>query len=217
MTRRFKLALVCTLLVVTSAGGESQISGRKSIWEPLQLLKPTAEIPKGSVRGNILTHLRVSGVNVELEETELTKVKAQLGGEIGTRGDAADSLAWLCYEVPTDSGRTVLWLMSGEMDDGTVGGFQWINIAASTQVDKRCRLLPKGSVELPIAVRPGMTEEALKKVLGKPTLAHHSDIEYVHEEEQQIRNAPYFEMNTVYVLLRNGITRGIEVWKSTTT
>jgi len=66
--------------------------------------------------------------------------------------------------------------MSGEMDDGTVGGFQCVSIAASTQVDKRRRLLAKGSVELPIAVRPGMTEEALKNVLGKPTLAHDSNI-----------------------------------------
>ena len=163
-----------------------------------------------------MTHLRVSDVDVELEETELTKVKAHLGGEIGGRGDAADSLAWLCYEVPTDSGRTVLWLMSGEMNDGTVGGFQWEKIAASIQVDKRCRLLSKGSVELPLDVRPGMTEEALKNVLGRPTWTHGSNIEYVHEEEQKIRYEQYFETNTLYVLLRNGIAWGIEVWKSTT-
>jgi hypothetical protein len=194
---------------------ESQESAQKALWEPSLLLKPTDEVPKGSVPKNMIERLRVSNTEIVLEETKLTDVQAKLGGTVGHRGDAASSLQWLCYELQTDEGRSVLWLMAGEMDAGTVGGFQWRKIAESTVVDQRCQPLPNGTLKLPIGLNLGMERSVLLQTLGKPTREHANRIDYVHDEEQQIRNEPCTESNYVYVLLRDGVALDIEVWKAT--
>jgi hypothetical protein len=69
--------------------------------------------------------IRISALNVELEETNMNQVLARFGGNFGTQGDAGDSLEWLCLSGHERDGPFDLWLKSGEMDAGTVGSFQW--------------------------------------------------------------------------------------------
>lgn len=163
----------------------------------------------------MIERLHVSNTEVVLEETKLADVQAHLGGITGQRGDAGISLQWLCYELQTDEGRSVLWLMAGEMDAGTVGGFQWKKIMSSTLVDKRCQPIARATVRLPIDIRLGTERSVLLQMLGRPTRELPNRIDYVHDEEQQIRSQPYTESNYVYILLRDGVASNIEVWKAT--
>jgi len=206
-------AIVLLAIAIVPQYASSQMNNR--IWEPTLLEDATDEIPKGTVSKEIVGQLQLSGLRIVLEETKMSDVAAKLGGTIGQRGDAADYLEWLCYEVPTSEGRSVLWLLSGEIDGETVGGFQWLSIAASRELDQRCQILPRGAVEIPLAIRPGIAEAALRSVLGKPTRQKGQRIEYVHEKELEIRKEPFTVTNTLSVLLRNSVVYCIEVWKST--
>ena len=187
--------LLCIVVNAMSCRAGSQVSPQTTLWEPSLLLKPTDEVPKGSVAKNMIERLRVSNTEVVLEETKLADVQARLGGTTGQRGDAGTSLQWLCYELQTGESRSVLWLMAGEMDAGTVGGFQWKKITASTVVDKRCQPIAGATVKLPIDLHVGMERSVLFKRLGRPTREHANRMDYVHDEEQQIRNQPYIESN----------------------
>ena len=163
----------------------------------------------------MVTELEVSGFKIELEETALTDAQAHLGGTIKHGGDAAESLHWLCYQLGGRNHRSLLWLFSGEMNGGAVGGFQWSAIASDANSNPGCVTLTGGSVRLPHNLRPGMSISLVHQVLGAPTRVRGDITEYVHEEPQQIRDQPYIETNVVEVLIRSGRVRKIEVWKST--
>jgi hypothetical protein len=173
----------------------------------------TSTVPR-----EIITGLRVSGIGIALEGSELAAVKTRAGGTIGHRGDAATALSWLCFHGINPEGDWVLWLMSGEMDGDSVGGFRWQSIGHATEVDRRCQTLPEGQggVELPVPLRLGMGEAGVLDTLGHPTNRLGNTLLYLHEHEGKIRNEPYTAMNTVAVLLRGGVVWAIEVWKSTT-
>jgi hypothetical protein len=208
---------VCVfVLLIAISHASSQSSNRHVIsWQPSPLIKETA-MPNASVSKNFVVELHVSGLKVVLEETKLTDVQALFGGTIGQRGDAAESLEWLCYQVSDGGSSSVLWLMSAEVDGGAVGGFQWIEVSESQQIDKRCQKLPAGGVRLPRNLRLGMKASLIVQEFGKPTRQDGNRLEYVHEEQLRIRNEPYTEINTLHLLLRDKIVRGVEVWMSTT-
>jgi len=206
---------VCVLLIAISPAS-SQSSNRHVIsWEPSPLIKEMA-MPNASVSKNLMVELHVSGLKVVLEETKLTDVQALFGGTIGQRGDAAESLEWLCYQVSDGGNSSVLWLMSGEIDGGAVGGFEWIEVSESQQIDKRCQKLPAGGVRLPRNLRLRMKASLIVQEFGKPTRGDGNRLEYVHKEQLRIRNEPYTKINTLHVLLHDKIVLGVEVWMSTT-
>jgi hypothetical protein len=108
--------------------------------------------------------------------------------------------------------------MSGEIDAGTVGGFRWQHVERKAQLDARCQTLPEGpgGVELPVALRLGITEAEVQHIFGQPTTRLGNALLYLHEHELTAHNQPYTAMNTLAVLLHGGVVWAIEVWKSTT-
>ena len=217
MRERFGLALLCVLVCTSSA----QNTGRKTaaaaaIWEPPGTAVP--EDSKSTVAKEMITALRVSGQKIVLEHTNLEAVRKQTGGTIGHRGDASESLSWLCLHGAGRQGDWALWLMSGEIDGGTVGGFRWQHVDRNAQFDMRCQMLPEGqgSVELPIALKLGTTEAEVEHIFGQPTARLGNALFYQHEHKETIHNAPYTSINTLVVLLHKGMVEAIEVWKSTT-
>jgi hypothetical protein len=182
------------------------------VWEPASVLHLDV-FPKATVPKPMITKLHVSDWNIVLEETELEVVRAHLGGEIGSHGDASESLGWLCLYGSDEAGRWVLWLESGEIDGGSVGSFLWRRVGPNTRFDKRCRMLPKvGSrIKLPIPIRLGTTETKALQILGRPTARHRHALVYVHEHEESIHNEPYTSTNTVVVEFRRGLVWAIEV------
>jgi len=206
---------ICMLLIAASPASSKSANSHVISWQPSPLFTET-DVPNASVTKNLAVELDVTGLDVVLEETKLTDVQARFGGTIGRRGDASEYLQWLCYQISEGGSPSILWLMSGEIDDGRVGGFQWIELPESQQIDQRCQKLPAGWVRLPRDLRLQMRASSIVQEFGRPTRRDGNRLEYVHEEELRIGNEPYTEVNTLHVLLRDNVVRGIEVWKSTT-
>jgi hypothetical protein len=188
--------------------------GDQVVWAPpvWSFMRAT---PKATVSREILATLRVSDFSIRLEDTKMEDVASTLGGTLGGRGDAGDSVEWLCLYGTDGSGPWVIWLESGEIDGGTVGSFQWQRLAKSAVLDRRCQMLGEAKVELPIALRLGTGEAEVLKNLGQPTVRHGNRLIYVHEHQESIRGEPYISENIVAVLLRAGRVWAIEVSKTT--
>jgi hypothetical protein len=166
----------------------------------------------------MIASLRVSGVTIPLEEeTELESLQTRFGGEIGSEGDAADSLGWLCLYGNDAVGPWVLWLESGEIDGPYVGAFQWRRVSHSAEFDERCSALPDTSeVELPIDLGIGTSEEKVIKILGRPTSRRGNTLLYEHEHDELVRGEEFNSSNMVIVALRGGVVWAIQVAKTTT-
>jgi len=216
MRGRFGLALLCLLVCNSSAQNTSRKTvAATAIWEPRSIEFPWDS--KSTVAKEMITALRVSGQRIVLEHTNLEAVRKHTGGTIGHNGDAGDSLSWLCLHGTGRQGDWALWLMSGEIDGGTVGGFLWQHVDRNAQFDTRCQVLTegRGSVELPIALKLGTTEAGVEHIFGQPTARLGNALFYLHEHETTAHKEPYTAMNTLTVLLHEGTVQAIEVWKST--
>jgi hypothetical protein len=137
------------------------------VWQPPKLNVPDA-LPKASIKKEIITTLRVENVSVFLEKTQLKTIADKLGGSIGSRGDASESLQWLCFHGSDANGRWALWLESDEMGGGAVDGFALQRISNNTKVDRRCRT-NQVWVHLPIGLGIGLPESEARRILGAPT------------------------------------------------
>ena len=156
-------------------------------------------------------------MTVVLEKTEMTDVQKRFGGTFGEEGDAGTSLEWLCLRGGDATGRWVLWLKSGEMDDGSVGSFQRRRVNRAAKFDERCGTLPKtdGRVHLPMALDLGMAEAELLQLLGQPTARRGNTLLYVHEHEGANQKGPFTALNTVSIVVREGRVTAIDVLKVT--
>jgi hypothetical protein len=209
------LLLICVLFSSLSAQNRKQEGGM--IWEP----PPTIIFPgtvKASVPKEMIDSLRVAGKGIVLDETDLKAVQTDVGGTIGNRGDAGDSLGWLCLHGGDTRDEWVLWLMSGEINGGSVGGFRWQRVEQSAHFDSRCQALPDGrsGVEFPLPVQLGTSESEILRILGQPSGRQDDTLFYLHEHQVTIKDHPFTAMNTLAVLLRKQSVWAIEGWKSTT-
>ena len=143
-------------------------------------------------------------------------LRAKFGGEVGARGDASESLRWLCLHGTDEVGTWVLWLESGEMDGPYVGGFQWRRMAGAPTFDPRCAALAEGAkVVLPINLRLGISREEVLQLLGKPTLQKANVFLYVHQHDETIRGESANSWNVVIIALQNDMMEAIDVTKTT--
>jgi hypothetical protein len=184
----------------------AQAGGRSPVWKPQRIFTYKA-LPPATIPKVIIAQFRFSDLKIVLAETELEDVRARLGGEIGGEGDAGDSLSWLCYRGRDSNGAWVLWLKSGEMDDGAVGSFQWRRVNTGIEFDERCQSLPETNAEikLPIALALGSSEAKLLQLLGNPTIREGNKLLYVHEHNLLIRQVPYTLINTLEIEIRSGV------------
>ena len=207
--------LVFVFAMLSSASAQTAGPGRVAWGPPPGIM--SLEVPAATVPNEMLTTLRVSDVPVVLESTKLVELQKRLGGRIGHRGDAGNFVEWLCFQGAEGNRGWVLWLESGEIHGGTVGGFRLQRMAAGARPDRRCRLLPRqnGVVQLPTLLRLGLTESKLMETLGQPTAKRGDELIYVHEHVEQIRGEPYTSTNSIAVIVRHGVVWAIEVWKTT--
>jgi len=213
------IVLFFSLICPASAQTLVRPGGDKPIWTPLVLRKFDDGTPwKATVPKEMIASLRVSDVTVPLEEdTKLEDMQTRFGGKIGTQGDAADSLSWLCIYGSDSAGPWVLWLESGEVDGPYVGAFQWRRVSHSAQFDRRCSALPDTSeVELPIDLRLGAAEASVIRTLGRLSSRRANTLLYEHEHNELIRGEEFSSSNTVIVDVRRGVIWAIQVGKTTT-
>jgi len=185
------------------------------IWKPRLITRD--RFPNSTVREVMVSDFDISDLKIVLEKTRLSDIQAKLGADEGHDGEAGDSLYWLCYRGRDADGPWALWLMAGEMDDGTVGRFQWRRIRPSERFDDRCPVLQrtKSKVKLPLTLRLGMPEADLVKMLGRPTRRYGQTLMFVHNHDEILNNQPYTVQNTVTVLIRDGKVSAVEVFKLT--
>jgi hypothetical protein len=189
--------------------------GPQLSWEPPALMTPEV-LPNPNGSDDMIAALRIGDTNVTLEKTPLASLQSLFGGTIGHRGDAGDSLSWLCLGGSNSGKSWVLWLESGEIDGDTVGGFRWEAINPGTQLDHRCGQVraPTG-VELPLPLQPGTSQSDLLRTLGAPAARKEGRLLFIHEHEMSLNSESYTATNSISVLLRKGSVWAIEVWKST--
>ena len=210
---RVTLLLSVIFFIVASAASEAG----QSFWEPLGVVPSLAPLPRPSVSREFITRLRVANSNVILEKTTMKEVQARLGGTVGHRGDASESLDWICFHGTDLSGRWVLWLESGEIHGDTVGAFELRRIPPSAILDDRCGVLPSPNsrVILPVALQLGAREAQIVQALGAPTVKRGDVLVYLHEHQETIRRQVFSASNVLAVFVRGGVVEAIEVWKTT--
>lgn len=207
------MSRVIVALILLAASVAAAQSSAGTVWQP-----PTFDLPetppKASIPKEMITSLRIGKLSITLEETLLRDVARNLGGTIGSSGDAGDALHWLCLHGSDASGRWALWLESDEMGGGRIDGFALQRISSRVTVDPRCRA-EEVQIDLPLRLRIGLKESEVRKILGSPTAKYRNTLIFDHEHEQMVRNEPFTVSNSVYVILNGDAARGIHVWKTT--
>jgi hypothetical protein len=130
-------------------------------WKATLERKPSAALHMGTLR-------------IQLEQTTLDEVRrAASVGNIAHRGDAGDSVYWLCYTRPGPAPRQRIWIMS----DGEMGGDRHYVTGISAQAipDGRatadCPALPPHLQPLSLDnhIWLGASEEAASMRIGAPS------------------------------------------------
>ncbi len=218
MMLSFRLLLTLCLLCTLYGQTFDSRPPSEPIWEPPNVFEELPLGMKATVPKDMVKRLQVDGQRIVLETTELVAIQKTAGGVIGNRGDAGESLSWLCLHASDSHGTWVLWLLSSEIDNGAVGGFRWELVRNTTSFDSRCSALPadETTVKLPVAVQLGIPKEEVIHTLGSPSFKTSNTFFYLHEHELTLHSEPYTDMNTLTIMLRGSRVAVIEVWKSTT-
>jgi hypothetical protein len=174
-----------------------------AIWAPPNFAIPE-DSPHPTVPKPMVTRLTVAGWPIELQRTELEQAQRHFGGTMGKIGDASEALHFLCLYGKDKDGLWGLWLLNEENDGPSIGGIQWQRLPADAQMDRKCKLIVKGGVELPIAVHLGMTQNEAERVLGKPSLTKGDIAVYSHEHSFTAHKEQYTADNELYVVYKNG-------------
>lgn len=203
------------LLVMAAALSAQQPGSHKhdrleAIWAPPPFAIPE-DSPHPTIPKPLVTRLAVAGWPIQLERTELEQAQSHFGGTMGKIGDASESLRWLCLHGKDQNGLWGLWLLSEETDGPSIGGIQWQRLPADAQIDRKCKSIVKGGVELPIAVHLGMTQREVELVLGKPSVINGDNAVYSHERSFMAHKESYVANNDLYVVYRDGVVWSLVV------
>lgn len=129
-------AILCALLLLT--GPALANDGR-----PPDLFADDGSIESRPIAHDVVKTLRLGALEIEPEATKLESVIAAMGaGTVRNTGDAATSLAWLCYRFAQKGTVHELDLTSDEMGGGIVINGFVLQAAPSGPAD-RCPMLDK--------------------------------------------------------------------------
>ena len=181
-------------------------------WQPYKMQFPSVA-PPPTIPKEMVSSLKVATWLITLEKTTLADAQKRFGGSLGNSGDAGDFLQWLClYKRNSDDGW-VLWLTSGEIDGGSIGGFVWLRMSATRRIDSRCTEIQvkEATVTLPIPLKLNMTRDGVKQLLGKPSGSFHERVAYLHEHKGTIGRASYTWENSIDLVYQRGLVHAIQV------
>jgi hypothetical protein len=209
----FALAVACAC----SAQENQKKDTSAVLWEPPVTPWPE-HLPKATVSKEMIGSLRISGMPIVLESTNLEDVRRHFGGVAGTVDEIKESRAWLCYQGSNGDRHWIVWLTSSKAEGRTkINGVQWETLGADESPDSRCVTLPKdgGGIQLPVAVYPGMKGEEARQALGEPTLTRSNLLIFFHERRKSLFRPKSMVRNTMGVALRDDIVQEIDVEKTT--
>ena len=210
----FTLAAAC----VCSAQQKAEKGASAVLWEPPVPSWPQ-HLPQATMKKEPISTFQLAGMPIMFEKTKLEDVRSRFGGTIGTRGDAGDSRAWLCYQGSNGDRHWIVWLTSGEIEGHTsINGVEWETLSADESTDSRCSTLPKdsGGIQLPLAIYPGMTGQEARQVLGQPTMTRNNVLIFSYERRKSMFRPKFTVQNLMAVALRDDIVQEIDVERTTT-
>ena len=134
---------------------------------------PLKKIPAPTLSSPPVSSLTMGKFVIKLETTSLENVlKSIKAGKIAQRGDASESLEWICYSMTDQYNPVRLWLLSGEIDDGNVGAVVIRSMSTKDKASKKCPELPESfkPVKLDRKIWIHTSESDAREILGKPSL-----------------------------------------------
>lgn len=214
-TMRSLYCLVMAVLLAYSCFGQTSVPSTHTVWEPPVPEWPD-DLPRPTVPKPMITTFRIASVPITLGITSLAEAQRRLGGTIGHRGDAGESLSWLCLLGSDRDQRWVLWLESGEVDGGSIGGFHLQVIDREARADSRCGSLStaKSRIELPGGLQLGTSESDVLKLLGPVTTRFGDILIFDHEHQELLHGMEFTVTNTVSIVLHNQFVSSIQVWST---
>src|SRR3954465_8830133 len=94
----------------------------QALWAP-PIRTLAEDLPPATVISELISRIRLGDFRIVLDETPMADVARRFDAESDRRGDAGESLRWMCL-VGEDTGRRwILWLEAGEIHGGNVGAF----------------------------------------------------------------------------------------------
>jgi len=146
---------------------------------------PLKKIPTPTLSSPPVSALTMGKFVVKLETTSLEKVlKTIKAGKIAQRGDASESLEWICYSITDQYNPVRLCLLSGEIDSGNVGTIVISSMSRKDKTSKKCPELPESfkPVKLDRNIWVHTTESDVREILGKPSLESRGWLQYRSEQ-----------------------------------
>jgi len=108
-------------------------------------------------------------------------IKLLRNTDLKTRGDASESLTWICYHTKTNNDSMALILKSGEIGGGTfITVFDIARPGLLPELEKECSLLSinPGTIATDRGISLGMMRTKVEDILGPPTEIDESGILY---------------------------------------
>jgi hypothetical protein len=215
--KSFIIILTCCLLGGAATAQDTGESIDGPIWGPPRVLQSDIA-PNPTVKKPMIGSLRVANFEIVLGDTTMKQAQERFGGKFGGRGDAGDSLEWLCLRGADAFSSWVLWLESGEIDAGDIGALQLRRVAPGATFDERCTMLPgtNSVIKFPMPLNLGMLQTKVLKLMGQPSAKEGNALLYIESHEEILHKEPFTEYNAVTLVIRDGAVWVIEVQKSTT-
>ena len=212
--RTTSIGLAMVLATASAIAQAPSSNHLKVLWAPPAIDLPD-EHPASNSPNEIIASLSVDSKPIVLNRTSRAMALSALGGTEGQQGDAGDWESWLCFHGRTAQGRWMLWLLSSEVDNEDVSGFQWMLLSPGDVPDRRCKPIAGASpVKLSIPLKLGISESDARRLLGKPCLVFGNLLEFSYEHEQKNDQGTYTLTNEVDLVLNQGRIQSIRVWRS---
>jgi hypothetical protein len=170
--------------------------------------------------------LLLGSVKVVFDKTTLDEARRHIGsGEIQHRGDAGESVYWLCYSNHAPKGWEQVWLLShGEMggDERVINGVAAI-VSPSRPPDS-CTVLPDHlrRVKLNNGIWLGAQTAEIRKKLARPSLEEKDWLHYQSRLElvgdpraKEFRTDKIYERGSLSVRAVDG--KAVELWATSQT
>ena len=150
--------------------------------------------------------------NYKMTLSEVTKLFGD--AEVHKKGDAAESLTWICYEIESNEKTSVLILSSGELGGGTyITGFELARPGLLPELELGCTpiKIARSTISTNNGIALGMSRNQVMETLGSPTKENENNIAYKIIEERfgpfgsHGQEMQYFIVSSLDIFFENGI------------
>jgi len=162
---RRRQAFVLLAILWSSAAAAARQPG------PPDVPWPQDSAAKPGSRKILVNQLQLGSMTIGLETTRLDELTRLIPGtRIHARGDASESLAWVCFRVVTQYGLFNVWPNSGELGGGRIiDGVVVAPVAHHPEPDCPVLAVNGGPIGFDNGVWIGMARSAAYAKLGTPT------------------------------------------------